>query len=63
MKEVYEVIYECAKNIILTQAMAIVRPSVWSQLKNQADDITEKLWMTGANQGMNVLYMSINNCH
>jgi len=40
MKEVYEVNYECAKNIVLTQAIAIVRASVWSQLKDQADDIT-----------------------
>ena len=30
MKEVYEVNYECVKNIILTQAIAIVRASVWS---------------------------------
>ena len=50
MKEVYEVNYECVRNIILTQAINIVRASVWSQLKDQADDIT--LWMTGANQGM-----------
>ena len=53
MKKVYEVNYECAKNVTLTQAIARVRASVWSQLKDQADDIT--LWMTGVNQGMNVL--------
>jgi len=56
MKEVYEVNYECVKNIILTQAIAIVRASVWSPWRiKQVTSQAEKLWMTGANQGMNVL--------
>jgi len=56
MKEVYEVNYECAKNIILTQAIAIVRASVWSPRRiKQVTSHAEKLWVTGANQRMNVL--------
>jgi len=48
MKEVYEVNYECAKNIIiLTQAIAIVRASVWSpwRIKQKTSQKVIKGWM------------------